>query len=119
MPASKCQKILVTQQGQYVPSWISFAIRLRLALSSVNGLVSSRRFLTLSCWSVGAVPLFGTRRLGSVMLPDSLGVNGTVPLRLASSNMFRVLRAETVVVILVFHGVDGIFGVGVFLAYIG
>ena len=58
-------------------------------LSSINGLVSSRRFLTLSSWSDGATPMSGTRRLGSVMLPDSLlGVDGIGSLRLASSNIF-------------------------------
>ena len=58
--------ILVTQHGRYVPSLISFAIKLRLALSSVNGLVASRRFLTFSSLSVG--PVSGTGRLGSVIL---------------------------------------------------
>ena len=79
--------------GVYVPSWISFAIRLRLALSSVSSLVSSRRFFTLSGWSVGAAPMFGTGRPGSVMLLDSLGVDGIAPLRLASSNMFRMMES--------------------------
>ena len=87
--------ILVTQHGRYVPSWISFAIRLRLALSSVNGLVSSRRFLTLSFWSVGAAPMSGTGRLGSVMLPDSLlGVDGIGSLRLATSSIFRMAKSS-------------------------
>ena len=84
--------ILVTQHGRYVPSWISFAIKLRLALSSVNGLVSSRRFLTLSSWSVGAAPMSGTGRLGSVIFPDSLGADGIGSLRLASSNIFRMAK---------------------------
>ena len=80
--------------GVYVPSWISFAIRLMLALGSVSGLVSPRRFFTLCCWSVGAAPMFGTGRLGSVMLPDSsLGVDGIAPLRLASLNMFQMMES--------------------------
>ena len=84
--------ILVIQHGRYVPSLISFAIKLRLALGSVNGLVASRRFLTLSSCLVG--PMSGTRRLGSVILPDLLGVDSIGSLRLASLNIFRMAKSK-------------------------
>ena len=60
-------------------------------MSSVNGLVASRRFLTLSSCSVG--PMSGTGRLGSVILPDSLGADGIGLLRLASWNIFRIAKS--------------------------
>ena len=123
--------ILVTQHGRYVPSLVSFAIKLRLALSSVNGLVASRRFLTLSSCSVG--PMSGTGRLGSVIFPDSLGADGIGSLRLASSNIFRIAKScepklseswswfsmVWMIFFLIFLNLFWGGGGGLFLAYIG